>query len=49
MEQKHIFVVYMDNVEFGTIMIGAFFNEAKAKEKADESNDYCFECVKICG
>lgn len=48
MEQKHIFVVYNENPEFGTIMIAAFFNEAKAKEKADERGDYYFERVEIC-
>lgn len=48
MENKNIFVVYQDNTEFGTILIAAYFDESKAKEKAAERADYSFECVEIC-
>ena len=48
MENKIIFVVYQDNIEFGTILIAPYFDESKAKEKAAERADYSFECVEIC-
>lgn len=48
MENKNIFVVYQNNTKFGTILIAAYFDEWKAKEKAAERADYFYDCVEIC-